>query len=113
MTLVEPVDGWPEELTSGLTVAAIVIDGSTGDTSEFSQEIQLTPLSFSILENGTIVTEFLPNDFQGSPLSYTIAGGADASQFTITDGRLEFGSAPDYENPIDVGNDNVLSLIHI
>ena len=84
MTLVEPVDGWPEELTSGLTVAAIVIDGSTGDTSEFSQEIQLTPLSFSIRENGTIVTEFSPNDFQGSPLSYTIAGGADASQFTIT-----------------------------
>ena len=72
VTLVEPVDGWPEELTSGLTVAAIVIDGSTGDTSEFSQEIQLTPLIFSILENGTIVTEFLPNDFQGSPLSYTL-----------------------------------------
>ena len=107
VTLVEPVDGWPEELTSGLTVAAIVIDGSTGDTSEFSQEIQLTPLSFSILENGTNVTEFSPIDSQDRPLSYTIVGGADASQFTITDdGQLRFNSAPNYEDAMDVASDS-------
>lgn len=37
---------------------------------------------------------------------YSITGGADHALFTITNGELNFASAPDYENPSDSGKDN-------
>ncbi|WP_167853560.1 SdrD B-like domain-containing protein [Roseovarius aestuariivivens] len=44
---------------------------------------------------------------------YSIAGGADSARFTIdTDtGELTFIDAPDYENPQDMGGDNVYDVI--
>src|SRR5699024_7174230 len=44
----------------------------------------------------------------GSTLTYSSSGGADQALFTInaTNGELAFNSAPDFENPADVGGDN-------
>ena len=66
--------------------------------------------SISIAENANAVTTVTATDADaGSTLTYSIAGGADASHFSINDstGVLSFTSTPDYENPADSGSDNV------
>lgn len=48
----------------------------------------------------------------GSPLRYTIDGGADSSLFTLTsEGALSFTYAQNYENPQDQNRDNVYEVI--
>ena len=41
-------------------------------------------------------------------VTWSLNGGADASKFNINSstGALTFKSAPDYENPTDIGKDN-------
>ncbi len=52
------------------------------------------------------------NDPDGDPLTFSIAGGADASRFSITDnGALSFDTAPNFERPRDAGRDNVYDVI--
>ena len=66
----------------------------------------------SVPENagGTIYTA-TATDAQGDPVSFAIAGGADAAQFQITPaGALAFVAAPDFEVPADVDADNVYDL---
>lgn len=47
----------------------------------------------------------------GSPLRYTIDGGADRSLFTLTaEGALSFAYAQNYENPQDQNRDNVYEV---
>lgn len=69
--------------------------------------------ALSMLENGTLVTVVGATDPDGPPLSYTIAGGADAALFTIDaqTGVLRFANAPDYEHPLDAGANNVYDVI--
>ena len=45
-------------------------------------------------------------------LTWSLAGGADQAKFTIdaSTGVLSFSSSPDYENPTDVGPDNVYEV---
>ncbi|MCA9086798.1 MAG: cadherin repeat domain-containing protein, partial [Planctomycetaceae bacterium] len=45
-------------------------------------------------------------------LTYSISGGADQALFAIdaTSGELMFVAAPDFENPADVGGDNVYNV---
>ncbi len=61
-------------------------------------------------ENTTAVMTVTASDPDaGTTFTYSINGGADAGKFNIdsTTGALTFVSAPDYENPTDVGTDNV------
>ena len=62
-----------------------------------------TDASFDIYENQKAVTTVHATDLDSPTLTYSIAGGADASKFTInsTTGALSFVNAPDYENPTD------------
>ncbi|WP_020558676.1 cadherin domain-containing protein [Thiofilum flexile] len=78
-------------------VAPIITSNGGGDTT-----------SVSISENTTVVTTVTATDGDNDTLTYTITGGADAAQFTLdpSTGVLVFASAPDYENPTDVGADN-------
>ncbi len=48
-----------------------------------------------------------------SPLTYAIAGGADAALFQIDSatGALSFKAAPNFESPIDAGADNIYDVI--
>jgi len=57
-----------------------------------------------------IVTATDPN--AGTTLTFSISGGVDALLFAIdpTSGALTFVSAPDFENPADVGTDNVYNV---
>src|SRR5699024_5176741 len=65
--------------------------------------------TINVAENSTPVTTITATDADaGSTLTYSISGGADQALFTInaTNGELAFNSAPDFENPADVGGDN-------
>ncbi|NBQ03197.1 MAG: cadherin repeat domain-containing protein, partial [Opitutae bacterium] len=68
--------------------------------------------SFSAAENQTGVGTITATDANGDALTYSISGGLDQSLFTInaTTGVLVFNSAPDYENPLDNGTDNIYNL---
>lgn len=64
-------------------------------------------------ENSLAVATVAASDADGSSLTYSIAGGADAGFFTIDaqTGALTFGSSPDFERPLDAGGDNVYNVI--
>lgn len=64
-------------------------------------------------ENVTRVTTVAATgQVPGAALAYTIAGGADASLFTIDrkTGVLSFANAPDFESPNDAGRNNVYEV---
>jgi Cadherin domain len=70
--------------------------------------------SVNVPENTTSVTTVTSTD-EDTPaqtLTYTITGGADAALFTInaTTGALAFISAPNFENPLDAGANNVYDV---
>ena len=61
---------------------------------------------------GSLAGTITATDANGNPLTYAIAGGADAALFTIDaqTGLLRFVSAPNYEAPADAGANNVYDL---
>lgn len=70
--------------------------------------------ALSVNENLTAVTTVTATDAEsGSALTYSISGGADASLFTIdpVTGTISFITAPDFENPTDLGEDNVYDVV--
>jgi len=68
--------------------------------------------TLSLAENLAGATTMTATDVDGDPLTYSIVGGADAARFTLdpTTGALRFVGAPDFENPADVGGDNVYDV---
>ncbi|WP_195908531.1 sorbosone dehydrogenase family protein [Novosphingobium sp. Gsoil 351] len=68
--------------------------------------------SVTVLENtaGAVYTA-AASDAQNGPLTFAIAGGADAAQFTLSSGgQLAFRTPPDFEAPADSDRDNVYRL---
>lgn len=63
-------------------------------------------------ENQSAVTVVTADDPDGPELTYSIAGGADAAQFTIeaATGVLAFVTAPDFEAPTDANHDNLYAV---
>ena len=66
----------------------------------------------SIAENLTAVTTNIANDPDGTAVTWSIIGGADAGLFLIdaTTGALRFVTAPDFENPGDANGDNAYQV---
>jgi Ca2+-binding RTX toxin-like protein len=64
-------------------------------------------------EGSRAVTTLAASDPDGTPLTYSIAGGADAGKFEIdaATGRLRFKSAPDHDRPRDAGRDNIYDVV--
>ena len=72
-----------------------------------------TTASVTVAEHETAVTTVTAVDVDaGQSLTYSIAGDADAAQFTIDSntGELRFASAPNYEVPTDSGGNNVYDV---
>ncbi|MCW4463172.1 PQQ-dependent sugar dehydrogenase [Sphingomonas sp. BT-65] len=62
----------------------------------------------SVAENTAAAYTATASDPDGNPLTFSIAGGADATRFTITPaGALTFAPAPNFELPADADGDNV------
>ena len=68
-------------------------------------------------ENQTTVIDFQSTDPDGETengggLTYSLTGGADKNLFSINTatGVLTFNAAPDYENPTDMGDNNVYDV---
>lgn len=69
--------------------------------------------ALSLAENSTAVTTVGATDADtGTTIVYAIAGGSDASKFTInpSTGALSFVTAPDFDAPTDVGRDNIYNV---
>ena len=67
----------------------------------------------SVSENTTAtVLTVTATDPEGGLVNYSIIGGVDRTKFSITviGGEIKFQTAPDFENPIDVGGDNVYNI---
>lgn len=68
-----------------------------------------SPTTASVDENasGTVYTA-TASDADGNTVTFSIAGGADASLFSInaTTGAVTFNAPPDFESPADSGGDN-------
>ena len=122
--LAEPAGGWPSEFEVGSQVAAIIIDGSTSDTSEFSLATSVTlgnlpaffdtpESTFEIVENTNFVENLDSTDPEGEDTTYSIVGGSDADLFNVRsdNGILRFKTAPDFENPADADANNDYSVI--
>lgn len=71
----------------------------------------LVPLAVD--ENLTLAATIAASDADGTPLTYTIAGGADAASFAIdpVSGALSFLAAPDFEAPADSDLDGVYHVL--
>ncbi|MDT8857835.1 DUF4082 domain-containing protein [Paracoccaceae bacterium Fryx2] len=82
-------------------------------TPENTAPVFTSSTSFLAAENQLAAALVAASDAEGNALTYTIAGGADASLFGInaTTGLVSFLVAPDFELPADAGGNNVYDLI--
>jgi VCBS repeat-containing protein len=92
-------------LTDTKAIAVTVLQVNTGPTIT-------SGTTASVPENSTAVMTVTAVESGGPAPTFSIVGGADAAKFTINSvtGALSFVSAPDYENPTDVGSDNVYDV---
>ncbi|HEX8307552.1 MAG TPA: PQQ-dependent sugar dehydrogenase [Allosphingosinicella sp.] len=68
--------------------------------------------SVSVVENvaGSIY-QATGSDPEGSPLSFSISGGADAARFSITSGgQLSFVTPPNFDRPADIDDNNIYQV---
>ncbi|MET3713655.1 hypothetical protein ABIC65_004390 [Sphingomonas trueperi] len=66
----------------------------------------------SVVENVTgAVYQAAASDPEGDPITYSIAGGADAARFAISGaGQLSFVAPPNYDLPVDADRNNVYEV---
>ena len=66
----------------------------------------------NVQENTAAVTTVTATDVDGDALTYSLSASPDVARFLINSstGELTFISAPDFENPVDVGADNVYNV---
>ncbi|MDQ2082928.1 VCBS domain-containing protein [Xanthobacteraceae bacterium Astr-EGSB] len=115
--------------TFDLTVTATATEAANGDSASRTITIPVTveavndaptitsdgagaTATANVAESNTHVTTVTATDPESATLTYSIAGGVDAAKFTInpSTGALSFVAAPDYENPTDMGGDNVYDV---
>jgi VCBS repeat-containing protein len=86
----------------GINTAPVITSNGGGATAKVS-----------IHEGDKAVTMVKATDAESTPLTYAIAGGADAARFKIdaATGKLSFKSAPDFTSPTDAGRNNIYDVI--
>lgn len=86
--------------------------GSNGGSSANTAPTFSSPATASLVENSTDTAyQASASDAQGDAITYSIAGGADASAFTVSStGALSFVTSPNYDLPVDANGDNVYEV---
>ena len=100
------------EDAQGATVAKTDIEITVTGTNDNSPVFTSTT-AFSVDEGTTtaFATLTATDADAGDTVGFSINGGADAAAFSLAGGNgLKFASAPDYDNPTDVGGDNIYSV---
>jgi hypothetical protein len=129
LTFVQARDFEAPLSVAGTNVYIVEIEASDGELST-RQSLQVTvrnvnegvaitsgggseTLAVTAAENGMAATTLAASDVDGDVLTWSIAGGADSSRFTIDarTGALRFVQAPNFEAPADVGADNVYDVV--
>ena len=89
---------------SPFTATVTIID----DEEPNKPPVIATISPITVEENQTAVATLEATDSDNDPITgWSITGGADSALFDLTNGgALTFKTAPDYENPTDVGADN-------
>ena len=113
----------PADLNSDNTIdfTVVVSDGTLSDQSDYSFAITneneapsiSSSASLTANENQVNVSNILASDPDATTtLSYSLAGGYDDDLFVIdaSTGVISFLSAPDFENPIDLDQDNIYNF---
>lgn len=125
--------------TTGNIATVTLTINPVNDAPEITSNGGDATAEISIAENSTLVTTVTATDIDGAPvmmaeavaagpagtkganvvtqadplgITYSISGGDDAALFIINEdtGALSFVSAPDFENPDDVGSSNVYEV---
>jgi glucose/arabinose dehydrogenase len=83
--------------------------GGGGSTPAANTAPKITSAAVvNVVENSTLAYQATATDAEGNPVSFSISGGPDAAQFTITAaGALSFVTPPDNEYPADTDKNNV------
>lgn len=87
-------------------------DGDSGADGPNTAPSFDSPNQASVVENTTgVIYQATGSDAQGNAIAFSIAGGADASAFTISaSGALSFVTTPNYDLPSDANGDNVYDV---
>ena len=91
---------------SNVATVTITVNPVNDDPSITSSSTPVVP------ENTTSVLTVTASDIDGDTPTFSLTGGADQAKFSInaTTGDLTFNTAPDFENPTDVGTNNVYEV---
>ncbi len=112
VTITATDDGTPAmTATQTLTITVTDVDEQHANNAPVFEGGATATVSYA--ENATTaVTTVIATDADaGQTVSFTLSG-ADGGQFSITQagGELTFNTAPDYENPVDMGGNNVYEV---
>lgn len=93
-------------LTASQAVAVTVVSGNQAPVFNTGNDIQVDE---NVVGSFTAI---LATDPEGSGLTYSISGGADAQRFAIdaATGALRFLQSPDFEAPADANGDNIYEI---
>ncbi len=96
-------DGQTAPMTATQTFTITVTDAN--DAPVFTSEADV-----NVAEGTRVVTTVtvMDADASGQTVTFTLSDGADAGLFSLssTNNELTFNTAPDFENPADMGSDN-------
>ncbi|MES2792432.1 MAG: cadherin domain-containing protein [Planctomycetota bacterium] len=105
------VDITADDGNGGTTIQSVAI---TVTAVNDNSPIFTSPAAYNVDENTTAVGTVTATDadLPAETVTYSLTGGVDAALFAIdpSTGDLTFIAAPDFENPLDVGADNVYNV---
>lgn len=94
---------------------AVAASGGGDDAPAINTAPVFTSATSASVAENTVATGFVASatDAERNPITFAIAGGADAARFTIngSTGALSFVAAPNFEAPADAGANNVYDVI--
>ena len=121
-TIVGPENVSDDPSTIPRTVRFALTDGDGGASNIEMETINVAAVNddpnitssstCNVPENTTSVLTVTATDPESDPVSFSITGAADSGRFLIngTTGELTFNTAPNFENPTDVGTNNVYEV---
>lgn len=97
---------------AGAAVLVGTFAGGGGEEPQNNAPIISSGSAFSVNENQTAAFTATATDAEGSTITYSISGGADAARFAIdaNTGVVTFIAAPDFEAPADADANNIYEV---